>query len=85
MYMYQLLSVAIPTAASRTMCSLGAAVIPVPLAHSRELFVDAEPPLSQRLKCLIFIATPLGHNMKHQYSFEEQIMQLQLSNNIESH
>jgi hypothetical protein len=83
--MYQVLSVAIAAAASRTVCSLGATVFPVPLAHGREPFVGAEPPLSQHLKCLIFIITPLGHNLKNQYSFEEQIMQLQLSNNIESH
>jgi hypothetical protein len=29
--------------------------------------------------------SPLGHNLKIQYSIEEQIMQLQLSSNIESH
>ena len=84
-YMYHVILVATGAAASRAVCSPVAAVYLVPLAHGVELFVFAEPPPNHLGKCRFFPVGPVGYNLKNQNSFEEQIMQLQVSSNIESH
>ena len=83
--MYHFLPIATGAPASRTMCSLVPAVCLVLVAHGLELGVFAAPVLYQLLKGYFFLVSPVGYNLQNQYSFEEQIMQLQISTNRESH
>ena len=83
--MYHVLLIAIGAPASRTMCSLVPAVCLVSVAHGIEVGVFAAPVLYQLLECFFFLVSPLGYNLQNQYSFEEQIIQLQISSNRESH
>lgn len=82
---YQPGLVALTAEVSRPMCPPAAAVRLVPLAHGVPLLVFPAPPRSQRPPCLLLAIGPIGPNLKNQYSCEEQMMQLQLSINIESH
>src|ERR1041385_2998725 len=69
----------------RPMCPPVVAVRLVPLAQGVPLLVFSAPPRSQRPPCLLLAIGPIGPNLKNQYACEEQMMQLQLSINIESH
>ena len=76
-YMYRVLLIAIAAPASRMVRSIVPAVGLVPLADGIELGVLAAPFLYQLLECGFFVGSPIGYNLQNQYSFEEQIMQLQ--------
>ena len=84
-YMYHVLLIAIGAPASRTVCSLDPAVCLVPVTHGIEVGVFAAPVLYQLEEGCFFLVSPVGYNLQNQYSFEEQIMQLQISTNRESH